>query len=78
MEKVSKRLNMQNYYFEFDDCVKNLVERKGTDNNYGARPIRRAIQNYVEDKIAEFILDGKINKNEKHTILVENEEILIK
>ena len=78
LEKVSKRLNTQNYYFEFDDSVKDLVERKGTDNNYGARPIRRAIQNYVEDKIAEFILDGKINKNEKHMILVKNEEILIK
>jgi ATP-dependent Clp protease ATP-binding subunit ClpC len=63
----------------FDDTVKELIERKEIDtNNYGARPVRRAIQNYIEDKIAEFILDGKINKNEKNILYVENDEIALK
>ena len=74
-----KRLNSQNYFLSFDDTIKDLIERKEIDtSNYGARPVRRAIQNYVEDKIAEFILDGKINKNEKNVLYVENEEILLK
>lgn len=78
LDKVLKRLNLQNYFFIFDDSIKELIERKGIDTNYGARPIRRAVQNYLEDKIAEFILDGKIDKNEKSIIYVENEEVLVK
>ena len=79
LNNVLKRLSSQNYFFKFDDSIKDLIERKEIDtNNYGARPIRRAIQNYVEDKIAEFILDGKVNKNEKNILYAENDEILLK
>ncbi len=79
LNRVLKRLSSQNYFFKFDDSIKDLIERKEIDtNNYGARPIRRAIQNYVEDKIAEFILDGKVNKNEKNILYAENDEILLK
>ena len=74
-----KRLNSQNYFLNFDNSIKCLIEKKEIDtSNYGARPVRRAIQNYVEDKIAELILDGKINKNEKNILYVEGDEIAIK
>ena len=76
--KVIKRLNSQNYFLVVDDSVKNLIQEKGTDANYGARPIRRAVQNYIEDKIAEGILDGSILKNEKNIISVENGQIVLK
>ena len=46
--------------------------------SYGARPIRRAVQNYIEDKLAEFILDGKINKNEKNIIYANGDNVFIK
>ncbi len=79
LNKVIKRLNSQNYFLSFDDSIKELIENKEIEtNSYGARPVRRAIQNYVEDKIAEFILDGKINKNEKNLLYVENKEIVFK
>ena len=79
LEKVLKRLSSQNYFFKFDDSIKELIARKEIDtNNYGARPIRRAIQNYVEDKIAELILDGKVNKNEKNILYAENDNVLFK
>ncbi|MBR3614983.1 MAG: ATP-dependent Clp protease ATP-binding subunit, partial [Clostridia bacterium] len=79
LSKVIKRLNNQNYFLNVEDSVKELIERKELDtNNYGARPIRRAIQIYIEDKIAEFILDGKICKNEKNILYVENDEVLLK
>ena len=79
LNKVLKRLSSQNYFFKFDDSIKDFIERKEIDtNNYGARPIRRAIQNYVENKIAEFILDGKVNKNEKNILYAENDEIILK
>ena len=78
IKKVKKRLNIQGYNLEFDESIKKLVKEKGTDINYGARPIRRAVQNYVEDKIAEAILDGKLNKNENQIMIEENGQIVFK
>ena len=79
LNKVLKRLSSQNYFLNFDNSIKELIEKKEIDtNNYGARPVRRAIQNYVEDRIAELILDGKINKNEKNILYVKDDEITLK
>ena len=78
LEKVTKRLEEQHIKIEIDESVKELIAKKGVDNNYGARPLRRAIQNMLEDKIAEAILEGKIQKNKKTKATVENEEIVIK
>jgi len=78
LDKLLKRLSIQNYFFTIDESVKELIEKYGVDTNYGARPIRRAVQNYVEDRLAEFILDGKICKNEKNIIYAENDEIFVK
>ena len=62
---------------ETDSSVKDLVAKKGVDANYGARPLKRAIQSNVEDKIAEAILDGKILPHKKAKIVAENEEIKV-
>ena len=39
-----------------------MLAKEGIDKNFGTRPLRRTIQNLVEDKLAEEILDGKLNK----------------
>lgn len=78
LEKVKKRLNDQNYYLEFDESIKEVIQKNGMDSNYGARPIRRAVQTYIEDKIAEGILNGEINKNKKIIISAEGEKVLLK
>ena len=78
LNKVKNRLKNQGYYLEFDKSIKELIKEKGTDINYGARPIRRAVQNYVEDKLAEGILNGEINKNENKVILADGENIYFK
>ena len=44
------------------DSVKQFIVEKGTDKKYGARPLRRAIQNELEDKLAEAILEGSIKR----------------
>ena len=62
---------------EIDNSVKDLVAKKGVDTNYGARPLKRAIQSNVEDKIAEAILDGKILPHKKAKIIAENDEIKV-
>ena len=58
LKDVQNRLKLENYNVVFDDSIKKLVSEKGLDKNFGARPLRRTIQDFVEDKIAELILDG--------------------
>ena len=77
LKQVQTRLKEQNYVIEIDDSVKELVAKKGIDTNYGARPLKRAIQSNVEDKIAQAILDGKIIPNKSSKIIVKNNEIEI-
>ena len=78
LEEVIKRLKDQKLEVEFDNDVKKLVESKGIDKNFGARPLRRTIQNLVEDKLAEEILDGNLKKGKKAVIGVEDDKIVLK
>ena len=78
LKQVQNRLKRQEYIVEIDDSVKELVAKKGIDTNYGARPLKRAIQSNVEDKIAEAILDGKIIPKKQGKIVAENDEIVVK
>ena len=72
LKQVKERLSEQEYDVEIDKSVKDLVAKKGIDANYGARPLKRAIQSNVEDKIAEAILDGKIIPHKKAKIYAES------
>ena len=78
LKQVQKRLELQNYKVEIDDSAKELIAKKGVDNNYGARPLRRSIQNMLEDKIAEAILDGIIKPGKKAIATAKDGEIVIK
>ena len=78
LKNVFKRLENYNLKIEITDEVKEFIAKKGTDLNYGARPLRRAIQTYIEDKLAEAILDGKIKKDDIVLIDVLNDNIEIK
>ena len=78
LKQVQKRLELQNYKVEIDDSAKELIAKKGVDNNYGARPLRRSIQNMLEDKIAEAILDGIIKPGKKAVATAKDDEIIIK
>ncbi len=62
LKEVVNRLKEQKYDIELEPEVKELIAKEGIDKNFGARPLRRTIQNLVEDKLAEEILDGKLNK----------------
>ena len=77
LSQVTKRLQEQNMELTIDNSVKELIAKKGIDVNYGARPLKRAIQNLLEDKIAEAILDGKMKSHQKAVAKVENNEIII-
>ena len=78
LKQVAGRLKEQKIDLEVTEELKDFLVKKGTDSAYGARPLRRAIQNYLEDKLAEEILDGKIKKGSKVTATVENDNVVIK
>ena len=77
LNQVTKRMEAKDIELEIDNSVKELIAKKGVDTNYGARPLKRAIQNILEDKIAEEILDGNIKPNKKAVIKAEDDEIVI-
>ena len=76
--QVQNRLKEQDYDVEFDNTVKEYIAKKGIDTNYGARPLKRAIQSNIEDKIAEAILDGVITPKKKIKISAKDDEVVIK
>ena len=78
LEQIKKRLEIKNIKIEVDNKVKDLIIKSGTDVNYGARPLRRAIQNMIEDKIAEEILDCNVKSGETYIITAKDEKIEIK
>ena len=65
LKQVEKRLEEKKYLVKIDPSVAENISKTKIDKNYGARPLRRAIQELVEDKIAEDILNGKIVKNKE-------------
>ena len=75
LNNVAKLLKEQGIKLTVDENAKDLVAKKGTDKTYGARPLKRAIQTMVEDKIAEAMLDGKIKKEAKVT--AKDDEIVV-
>ena len=78
LKEVQNRLDNKGIVLNLDDKVKDLIEKKGTDTTYGARPLRRAIQSLVEDTIAEGIIDGVVKDNSKVNLTVDDEKVVIK
>ena len=56
--------------------AKQLLLQKGTDLKYGARPLRRAIQRYIEDELSEKILRGTLSDGQSVEIDIENDSFL--
>lgn len=54
---------------------KEFLIEKGYDEKYGARPLRRAIQNQLEDKLAEKILDGEVKEGDEVDVVKSGEEL---
>ncbi len=78
LQEVINRLKEQKIKIELDSKVKKLIASKGIDKNFGARPLRRTIQNVLEDALAEEILDGKLDNEKLNKITVEDDKIIVK
>lgn len=58
LEGLVKRIEDLGYHFQITEKAKEMVAKKGYDVQFGARPLRRAIQTYIEDSVCEMLLDG--------------------
>ena len=74
LNKFIERMSLQGYTFKFSKPTKDFLAKEGYDPAYGARPIKRAIQRYVEDAVADAILDGKIKEGKSYTISKDRKE----
>ena len=64
LEKLKARLLEVNYKIKVNKSAIEYVAKEGYDEAYGARPLNRAIQRYIEDPIADAILNGKVNEGD--------------
>jgi ATP-dependent Clp protease ATP-binding subunit ClpC len=77
LDKLTSRLTKIKYNFKFDDSIVDLISKVGFDEMYGARPLKRAIQDKIEDYISEEVLKGQLVIEQNYTISCENDEIKI-
>ena len=76
LQSILKRTREQmDLTLQVEDPAKELLIEKGYDQKYGARPLRRTIQNMVEDQLAEEILDGRIKKGD-HVLVSSDGKVL--
>jgi ATP-dependent Clp protease ATP-binding subunit ClpA len=78
LEKIETRLNNKNITVKISQKVKKMLAEKGYDITFGARPLKRIIQNLILDELAMNIVEGKVKDGDKITIdLGEKEKIAI-
>lgn len=78
LEATSRRMEAMGVKLQADDAAVKELAKEGFDPRYGARPLRRAIQNKVEDAVAEQLLDGTLKSGDTAKVSVENEKLCIK
>jgi ATP-dependent Clp protease ATP-binding subunit ClpC len=72
LKNVFKRIEALGYHVDLTEKAKDFLAEKGYDPSYGARPLNRAIQKYLEDQVAEEILKGELAEGD--TILADHED----
>jgi ATP-dependent Clp protease ATP-binding subunit ClpC len=78
VNQLKKRLIEQEIDLELTDTAIEQIADKGFDPEYGARPLRRAIQKHVEDRLSEELLKGTIEKGQKVVLDAEGESFVIR
>ncbi|MCP4549056.1 MAG: ATP-dependent Clp protease ATP-binding subunit [bacterium] len=73
--ELKSRLKDQDFHFELDEDAKSLLIDRGFDPSLGARPLRRAIQRYLENPLSESILSGRLRRGPQVTISTRDGEL---
>ena len=75
LEKLLDRISELGYKLKLSKKARNFIAEKGFDKQYGARPLKRAIQKYVEDAIAEEIIKSNIQEGDSITMDIGKNDI---
>ena len=78
LKKVIHRIKELNYNINANKKVKEYILKKGFDEKFGARPLKRVIQKHIEDLIAEEIISNKLKEGDQISLDVKNDKIIIK
>jgi ATP-dependent Clp protease ATP-binding subunit ClpC len=78
MDKLCERLVKLKYNITYDESVLDLISEVGFDETYGARPLKRAIQDKVEDFISEEVLKGTVLEDVSYVLYVDNTDVKLK
>jgi ATP-dependent Clp protease ATP-binding subunit ClpC len=76
ISKVLARLKSRNIKLELDEKAKDFLVEKGYDPQYGARPMRRAVERFLEDPFAEEILRGHLHEGDPITVTSDKEKLI--
>jgi len=73
LDHLYKRIQDLGYKLKLSDAAKDFISDKGFDANYGARPLKRAIQKYIEDALAEEIIKGELAEGDQIDLDLDKE-----
>ena len=76
ISKVMLRLKARNIILQLDEKAKDFLVSKGYDPQYGARPMRRAVERSLEDPLAEEILRGAFHEGDPVLVSAENDKLV--
>jgi ATP-dependent Clp protease ATP-binding subunit ClpA len=77
LKKLVDRLGEMKYTITYDETLVEYLAKVGFDELYGARPLKRAIQDKIEDLLSEEVLTGKMVENKSYQIKVDGDEVKI-
>ena len=77
LQKLLDRLNKMGYTININDEVRSHISKIGFDEKYGARPIKRAIQEQIEDLISEEVLRKRITTEGEYKLVLKEEEVVL-
>jgi ATP-dependent Clp protease ATP-binding subunit ClpC len=78
LKKLMGRLSELKLIFKYDDKLVSHIAKIGYDELYGARPIKRAIQDQIEDLISEEVLNGNVVEGKQYSLSVKSDKVIIK
>ncbi len=78
LDSVSKRVESMGYKLQVDDDAKEFIAKKGYDKQFGARPLRRAIQQHLEDGIAEMVVEQEVIAGDTIVAYLDNDSVKFK
>ena len=76
LENTNKALADKDITFTVSDAAKTFLLHKGTDLKYGARPLRRAIQRYVDDELSELVLKSELKNGQNVNIDCQDDKLV--